>query len=767
MSEVLRDPLPVAPGAELAGREPGPVTSLGIDLLLCVPALLVLARRSADSGYVLRGRWSVALWGAVALWAAASTLWASDRFAAAVGAAHLVGAAALLWAGAQLVRSWRRLRFLIAAAVGLLLVMSAAGLHHRLADHPDLQRRWFKTEREIALEDRGWKETDPAFVDYERRVLSGELGAEPRQRWNKSQRQMMLERAGWREDDFAFQQYQRKVTAGELMMFSHSPNTYAATLVMLLLLAVGAVAQRLADRDAPGWALGIVLMLIPAGAALAMTGSRAAMVVAALGALGLGAVAMLRKTLAARSRRTYVVGVAIVVLGAAAVVGHGLRHNSLPEKSLTFRWYYWTGAARMIAQHPLAGVGWDNFGRHYTSVRLPEAPEEVKDPHNFIVRALAELGIVGGLLVLAWLVRLWWDLTQKPLPPDAAPAAPPRRLAGALVAVAVAAVGLNSVLGLDLGLIGSGGAGADSPMTSGTALVLVELYKRAVMLILLVVGMALVAARSARHETLDERPARWLLYALLLALGAFLVQNLIEFALFEPGPMTVFALLAGAALGLRQDDPSPASPARVGPAMVLTAASLAWLVAGGALWLPTLSAEGLAHEGDLAMSQAGDPPDRAMLMQAGRLYDQAAKAQPLNADYVHRSAIALWSAGANPAMTRQMLRAAIEADPRCGRYWYALARFELAQKPPDGGAVRAAFEACLGLNHADVPTRVEYADSLTDVLGDRGRAVEQYRRALEYDAKLPADEPKRLKAAQRARVESRIVDNLRPATDRP
>jgi O-antigen ligase len=87
----------------------------------------------------------------------------------------------------------------------------------------------------------------------------------------------------------------------------------------------------------------------------------------------------------------------------AAVVGHGLAHHNLVEKSLTYRWYYWTGAWRMLVKHPITGVGWNNFGSYYPEVRLAIASEEVQDPHNFFVRFFAELGIVGGLLAIVWM----------------------------------------------------------------------------------------------------------------------------------------------------------------------------------------------------------------------------------------------------------------------------------------------------------------------------------------------------------------------------
>ena len=58
----------------------------------------------------------------------------------------------------------------------------------------------------------------------------------------------------------------------------------------------------------------------------------------------------------------------------------------------------------MFWRHPIIGVGWDNFYLHYLRDRLPVASEEIRDPHNFIIRFFVELGAIGGILMLAWLI---------------------------------------------------------------------------------------------------------------------------------------------------------------------------------------------------------------------------------------------------------------------------------------------------------------------------------------------------------------------------
>src|SRR5258706_3873012 len=68
------------PMVSAAPRAGGPAVAIGLDLLCCLPAILVLARRVSDREYVLRWSWSIAAMGLLAVMGVASTLWASNKF---------------------------------------------------------------------------------------------------------------------------------------------------------------------------------------------------------------------------------------------------------------------------------------------------------------------------------------------------------------------------------------------------------------------------------------------------------------------------------------------------------------------------------------------------------------------------------------------------------------------------------------------------------------------------------------------------------------
>ena len=117
------------------------------------------------------------------------------------------------------------------------------------------------------------------------------------------------------------------------------------------------------------------------------------------------------------------VAVALLTAGLAGsgILAYGLSRHTLPTRDLRFRWQYWTGAARIIKHHPWLGVGLNNFGYYYPRYKAPQAPEDVKDPHNPLVRLAAEAGwptaALWAILLLAAFLRAVAQDTPIPGPP--------------------------------------------------------------------------------------------------------------------------------------------------------------------------------------------------------------------------------------------------------------------------------------------------------------------------------------------------------------
>ena len=69
--------------------------------------------------------------------------------------------------------------------------------------------------------------------------------------------------------------------------------------------------------------------------------------------------------------------------------------------SFGYRVQYWQATLHMIADRPWLGCGPGNFQDVYTQYKLPEASEEVADPHDFLLEVWATAGTPAMLALLA------------------------------------------------------------------------------------------------------------------------------------------------------------------------------------------------------------------------------------------------------------------------------------------------------------------------------------------------------------------------------
>jgi O-antigen ligase len=186
-------------------------------------------------------------------------------------------------------------------------------------------------------------------------------------------------------------------------------NSLAGFVVMPLVLGFGVLFDRLAHlkgklpRASTIFLAGIPLLLMLV--CLILTKSRS-------GFLGLVAGLILlgwrwRGVLSARSR--WIAALVIVAaIGALLIAGASIGHldkQVLTEssKSLRYRLEYWAGTWRIITENSgnfLGGVGPGNFAGPYLRHKLPEASEEISDPHNLLL----EVWVTAGLFALLALV---------------------------------------------------------------------------------------------------------------------------------------------------------------------------------------------------------------------------------------------------------------------------------------------------------------------------------------------------------------------------
>jgi O-antigen ligase/tetratricopeptide (TPR) repeat protein len=704
--ETVRDPFDIRVGGSLGVLGAGADTSIVLDLLCCLPAVLVLARRCVDKRYTLRWSFSLLLLFPLCGWMALSFKWADDKFADLISTGNFIAAMALVWAMAQLVRSWGRLRIVAAIAYGLLLAFLVRGFYYKFVDMPTM------------LE----------------------------------QQAQLLKQGGIDPQSFSGIQFTKKIT--ELIGFNTSANSFAGLVILLMTIGLGVAIQRIKDRDDPGWSVAIALSAPLAVWILIYTKSKAALGMPILVIAFLLILWKWRGPIARQSKKAFWIGVGIFGLAIAAVVGHGLYHHGLPTDSLNFRWRYWVAAMRMFERHPFIGFGWDNFGPHYLRDRLPVASEEIRDPHDFPIRFLVELGIVGFGLMVAWLGRVWWELTRPSVPPTTPPAAGARAPQWGPVlfvaGVCVAAIIINIFSSIDF--------------NQSASWVFVELINRMLYLCALLIGSLAVALQSLEKPRIDERPAPWILYAILVGVGVFLIHNLIEFSLFEPGPLCLFGILIGASLGIRRPNPPVRTPG-ISPFAVPALAAMCAGCLAASYWIagPLIEAESAAHRGDDRL-RATDYEG------ASGQYVNAALLIPYNADYAFRAARALHlQVGppqplTNPAQIDLSIKlrnrillwygTAIQADPSFLGAYHLRAIYWLQLDEP--AKMIADFDKVLELNPNEVSLRLEYARSL-EMVHLFPEATHQLELALHYNELLDKAEPKRLPPDQVAEIQKEIA----------
>jgi len=180
-------------------------------------------------------------------------------------------------------------------------------------------------------------------------------------------------------------------------------NTFGGCLAVCLLLTLGEIlAVRRRKAGVQVWApLFVAAALI--GWCLLLTKSRTAWIGCAC---GMATLILPHLRLVSSYRRFLIPGVlaSLAVVGVAAVlfVFGGLDRQVLSEapKSVAYRLQYWQASSRLIAHRPWLGVGPGNFRQHYLQYKLPEASEEIADPHNL----LFDIAATGGALSLLGMV---------------------------------------------------------------------------------------------------------------------------------------------------------------------------------------------------------------------------------------------------------------------------------------------------------------------------------------------------------------------------
>ncbi len=537
--------------------------------------------------------------------------------------------------------------------------------------------------------------------------------------------------------------------------------------------------------------------------AIALTRSEGAMLATAIAGAALVAALLWGRHLARRWRACVALAIVAAVLGGGAVVAHGLYHDSLPTTTMTFRWYYWTASAKVLAERPLLGTGPANFGDAYLKHRRDQAEEDIQVPHNVVVHALSEYGLPGGacyLAVLGWLLllavrprrknALKGTLHAEPVRSDAVRRYPkeldadkyaltctlqtgPARRGWPILAGVVAAV-----VAARLVLWGA---------TDSTAIVLLHTIVPAAVL----AAMLAMLAWSGRDmqglpDSAGTRAARMAIGA--AAIG-FIIHNMVTYSLWLPGAASAFFLAIGAAAGRAGDD-SPLTIIR-GRWAVGAAAGAAVLAAVAIFWWPVASktyhtagmlaalrdgdvtaalaaARSAADADTLDPRPAADAADIAM-MQAGRagasapgtvqlardLAGEAIRRNPAHSGYYRLAGELAWTA--ETFRDRRLLVYGLAGDKAylAGDRDKARQNWIAASKLLKPGQVNQLgvdnYERAVKLNPKSARLRISCANNYLSA-NLPSKAVEQLDEAWRLNKTLPLDSAQRLRPVELKRI---------------
>ncbi len=492
-------------------------------------------------------------------------------------------------------------------------------------------------------------------------------------------------------DSSTVESFERRIKAREATGFFSHANAAASYLMLCGFAGVGWVVERL-RRGVSAGANRLVtfagmLFVCAMFGAMVLTKSLGAMVATGGGAAIWFGRIVFGRWIEAHPRRALLIGWACAVAGGVAVIGHGLYHDALPGWSLTFRWQYWKASAELIADHAWTGVGRENFGRHYLQYKSIESPEEVANPHNLLVQAGADWGVVGLAGVVAMLVGgslIGWRRPRA------------ERDESERTGFTLGKGGTAWVVGLLLvvTLVRATMLGSSEPNF--------VYYSTTTVGLAWLIGMVAFCWGAARNANTDleslrrDRANDGADYrdivvdkvrntAIGVGLLAFLLHEMINFALFVPASATAFFAFAAVWLSsraFRTNLPLPEKPGRVLPRWIVWVAAAAVIV--GVAFNIFMPVNRAGHY--LAQARtAWDRPVRGDILAhpTVRFLDSAAAADSLDPTPHHERA--KWLAGQSADKRNRestiresisSLEQAIERDPINLGLWQAKARME-------------------------------------------------------------------------------------------
>ncbi|HPD47514.1 MAG TPA: O-antigen ligase family protein [Anaerohalosphaeraceae bacterium] len=366
--------------------------------------------------------------------------------------------------------------------------------------------------------------------------------------------QRHLEVIGAEPGSFEQMLYEHRLYGKDIRGFLTTSNSTASLLLLAAFTATGFAVDCVRgrrDRSSHAMIACVVLAAVIAWAGLVVVHSRGALGAAAVGLVMFAAAAIFGRRLWRFRKALLVLFVLGSLAAAVAVIGYGARNDSLPGgASMLVRWQYWKGAAAMRADYPAVGVGGGNFAGHYPHYKEAAAPETVSDPHNFVLSLLSQYGPAGligfAAAFVAVLYRSAFSERRRGGVREEDQEEPSRRFAIAvLCATGAAMLVLRPVLNAaELGdrvgvMVYVAAALYVLPAAAfGVVFVLLWLSSRGAPLQIRDAKLA-----DSGEDASAGNDGGGLATGIFCGAAAVVIHNLIDFAIFEPGVLTLFWVL--------------------------------------------------------------------------------------------------------------------------------------------------------------------------------------------------------------------------------
>jgi len=404
--------------------------------------------------------------------------------------------------------------------------------------------------------------------------------------------------------------------------------------------------------------------------------------------------------------------VSVAVLAVAAIAGAYLAASNTPlgsrimagVKSMNVRIGYWKAGAGMIADHPLLGVGLDNFGTRYSEYK-PATASETQRAHNHFIQVAADMGLTGlAAFCLLWGGIIWAVMPRRCLSQVANLHELPEHGESRATLLTALGAGIFALL-LAASIFGS----LDVSENMAAWLIGYALMAGGWLYILMPrrgtsppsAGAADDAASRTSGIQAGRSGAAYGEFARLgiaVGLAGFLLHNLVDFDMYVPGCSQTAWLFA--ALGICMQPALAPKEVKVAPALQIIMAVIS-IGCSALLLLPERGLLARVNESEANVSMAshvlqtrpeaanGDKiTDRHLrgarenLQRAIRFYEQAGEANPLDENVQHQLGmlhlqllqLSDWRDAQGFHAAIKHFKRKIELNPHDSSTWYTISR---------------------------------------------------------------------------------------------